>query len=252
MRPFKINGENPDKKKPEEKPEKKPERKKKLILLGTAPNRKDAPFDDKNVTIWGTGGTINAPDVPRVDVAFEVHPPRYWKRPEVLEVLKKYGGVLLMDDHHEELPNSARLPIEKMREEFYIPTMGDCLYVTNTVSYMFMLAYLEGYTEIETYGIWMEHETEYDHQRTNCEYYIGYLTAKGVNITVHKGQVLKAQFEYGLQEPPFVAKLVDDGGALNNSLKRLEGEVEQKQKDYWMQEGAIRYNKNLRREFGGY
>jgi len=229
-----------------------PERKKKLILLGTAPNRKDAPFGDKDVTIWGTGGTVNLPDVPRVDVAFELHPRRYWGRPEVMRILKQYGGTLIMADHYDEFPKSARLPIEKLREEFYIPTMGRCLYVTNTVAYMFMLAYLEGYKDIECYGVWMEHESEYDHQRTNVEYYIGYLTAKGVKITLHEGQVLKGHFEYGIEEPTIVSTLVDEGTALKNTLNKLDKEMDEKRRDYWMQEGAIRYNANLRRQFGGY
>lgn len=229
-----------------------PARDKKLILLGTATNRSEAPFEDKDVVIWGTGGTFTAPDVPRVDVIFELHPPRWWKKPEVLEQLQKYGGRIVMQDHYEELPNSVRYPIEAVREEFYIPTMGPCLYATNTVAYMFMLAYLEGFREIETYGIYMEHSTEYDHQRTNCEYYVGYLTAKGVKITINGGEVLKARFEYGFQEPPFVAELVDNGHGLANSKKELEAEIEGKRKALWMQEGAIAYNKDLRRKFGGY
>ena len=187
-----------------------------------------------------------------MDVIFELHPERWWKKPEVLEQLHRYGGKILMQDHYEELPNSVRYPIELVRKEFYRPTMGDCLYVTNTVAYMLMLAYLEGYREIETFGIYMEHETEYDHQRTNCEYYVGYLSAKGVNITINEGAILKAKFEYGFQEPPLVAKLVDDGHGLANSKKELESEIEAKNKALWMQEGAIAYNKDLRRKFGGY
>jgi hypothetical protein len=229
-----------------------PARDKKLIILGTATNRDQAPFDDENVVIWGTGGTVNAPGIKRVDAIFELHPERYWKRPEVLEILSKYKGHILMQDHYDEIPNSVRYPIEKVREEFYIPTMGPCLYVTNTVAYMFMMAYLEGFREIDTYGVYMEHETEYDHQRTNCEYYVGYLTAKGVKITFHGGEVLKARFEYGFQEPPFVSKLVSDGSALANAKKDLEEQIEKQKRDLYMQEGAIAYNKDLRRAFGGY
>lgn len=227
-------------------------RKQKLVILGTATNRVEAPYDDKDVVIWGTGGTVNAPGVKRVDAIFELHPKRYWKQEKVLKILNQYKGHILMQDHYEEIPNSVRYPIEKVREEFYTETMGPCLYVTNTVAYMFMMAYLEGFCEIETYGVYMEHETEYDHQRTNLEYYIGYLIAKGLKVTIYGGEVLKARFEYGFQEPPFVSKLVGDGNGLMNAKKDLEADIEKKRRDLYMQEGAIAYNKDLRRAFGGY
>ena len=225
---------------------------KKLIMLGTAPNRKDAPFNDENVVIWGTGGVVNAPDVPRVDAIFELHPERYWKRPDVLPILGSYGGVIYMQDHYDELPWSVPYPIEDVKKEFYIPTMGASLYVTNTVSFMFALAYLQGYTEIETYGIWMEHSTEYDHQRTNCEYYVGYLTAKGVKITLNAGEILKASFLYAYEEPPLFIKLLEDGQTLENGRLQLENELLSKQRALWMQEGGKKYNTDLRKKFGGY
>lgn len=229
-----------------------PIREKKLIMLGTAPNVSRAPYDDPNVDIWGTGGTVAMDSVKRVDVIFEMHPRRYWGKEHVLKVLNEYQGQIVMADHYEEIPNSVRYPIEQVREVFYMSTMGEHLYVTNTVAYMFALAYLEGYREIETYGIYMEHETEYEHQRVNCEFYVGFLHARGVEVTIHGGEVLKARFEYGLQEPSFVSKLVSDGAGLNNAQKELESQIETKKRDLWMQEGAVRYNKNLRREFGGY
>jgi hypothetical protein len=230
--------------------EKKPP--KKLLILGTATNRAEAPFDDPSWTIWGTGGLANAVDVKRLDACFELHPERHWKEPAVLEILKKFPATLYMIDECDEIPNSKRYPIEEVKKTFYIPTMGKSLYVTNTVSYMFMLAYLEGFTEIETYGVYMEHETEYVHQRLNCEYYIGWLTAKGVKVTLHGGDVLKASFAYGFEEPPMFAKLIEDGRGLENGKAELEKEIESAKQKLWMQKGGIKYNQDLRKQFGGY
>ena len=224
---------------------------KKLIILGTADNRKDAPFDE-DVVIWGTGGVATAPDVKRVDVLFELHGERYWKLPNVLPILAGFKGQILMQEVIPEIPNSARYPIEAVKEEFYIPTMGKSLYITNTVAFMFALAYLEGYTEIECFGVWMEHASEYDRQRTNLEYYIGYLTAKGVKITLHQGEVLKSAFLYAYEEPALFEKLIEDGPAMVNGKAEIQNRVTLAQRDLWMQEGGIRYNDNLRRKFGGY
>ncbi len=223
----------------------------KLIIIGTADNRKDAPFDE-DVTIWGTGGVAILPDVKRVDVLFELHPERYWKLPEVMPILAGFKGIIYMQDKVPEIPMSCRYPIDEVKKEFYIPTMGNSLYITNTVAFMFALAYLQGYREIETYGVWMEHETEYNNQRTNLEYYIGYLTAKGVKITLHAGEVLKAAFLYAYEEPILFARLIEDGRGLDNSKIDLQNKVTLAQRELWMKEGGIRYNKNLRRGVGGY
>ena len=228
-----------------------PTEKKKLIIIGTADNRKDAPFDE-DVVIWGTGGVLTAPDVTRCDAVFELHPERYWKMPNVLPVLAGYKGIIYMQEKVDEIPTSCRYPIEAVKQQFYIPTMGRSLYITNTVAFMFALAYLEGYKEIETFGVWMEHATEYTNQRTNLEYYVGYLTAKGVKITLHAGEVLKSSFLYAYEEPVLFARLIEDGGALANGKTDLQNKVTMAQREMWMQEGGIRYNKDLRRKFGGY
>jgi len=57
---------------------------KKLLIIGTATNRDKAPYDDPSWDVWVTGGCINLDEVKRKDFAFELHPPRHWKRPEVL------------------------------------------------------------------------------------------------------------------------------------------------------------------------
>lgn len=225
---------------------------KKLLIIGTAGNRAQAPYDDLSFDVWATGGNANVTDVKRIDALFELHPERQWKRLEVLEILRKHSAKIYMQDHYDEIPNSVRYPIETVKETFYIPTMGNSLYVTNTVSFMFALAYLEGYEHIETYGVYMEHETEYVHQRLNCEYYVGWLAAKGIDVTIHGGEILKSAFVYAYEEPDQWIKLLEDGAGLEQGKKDLEKQLEAKQRELWMQAGAIQYNKDLRQRFGGY
>jgi len=223
----------------------------KLVMLGTASNRGDAPFDS-DVEIWGCGGVITREDVKRCDAVFELHPRRYWGRPEVLKAINAFPGEVYMQDVYPEIPNSVRYPIEKIKETFYMPTMGESLYMTNTVSYMLALAAVRGYTEIETYGIWMEAEGEYAYQRPNCEFYVGYLHAKGVKVTIYGGEVLTGTFLYGYEEPGILPQLIEDSKTLEAGRKELEADLEAKRKSLYMQEGGIRYNKNLRRSLGGY
>lgn len=228
------------------------EKKKKLAIIGTASNRGQAPWYDKDWDIWGTGGTVNAQDCLRLDAIFELHPDRQFERPEVRAVLSQYSGTIYMQEEHPEIPNSKRYPIEDVRKTFQTEAMGEHLYVTNTVSFMLMLAYLEGYKHIETWGVWMSHETEYTHQRINCEYYAGWLAAKGVSIKFHGGEVLQAAFTYGYDEPPQWIKLLEDKAGLENARDRLQADIREAEKKYHMQLGALQYNKDLRKVYGGY
>lgn len=228
-----------------EKPEKR------LLIIGTATNHGDAPYDS-DATVWGTGGVIVLPKVKRVDAMFELHPARYWKLPQVLEQISKFPGIVYMMDKQEEVPTSVRYPIEDVKKAFYIPTMGTSLYITNTVSFMLALAYLEGYTHIDTYGVYMEHESEYGYQKPNCEYFLGFLHAKGVEVNTHGGEVLKAKFLYGYEEPGNLMQLIEDEAALENGRKEYEREIANNQQAMWKQEGAILYVKDQRKKLGGY
>jgi hypothetical protein len=225
---------------------------KKLLIIGTATNCSEAPYDDPSWDVWATIGSLSIEGVKRKDVLFEIHPPRLWDHPEILEVLNKFPGKVYMQDVYPQVPNSVRYPIEKVKEVFWMPTMGDSLYATNSMGYMFALAYLEGYTHIETYGVYMEADTEYKHQRENLEFYIGYLHAKGVKVELHGGAVLKSAFTYGYEEPPLFWALIEDGAGLENGKVSIEHEVEAAKRKLWMQEGGIKYNSDLRRKFGGY
>ena len=225
---------------------------KKLLIIGTASNRNEAPYDDPTYEVWATGGCINLPDVRRVDVAFELHPERYWKDPKVLGILSTWKGHIYMQEHYEEIPTSVKYPYELVRQRFYIPSMGENLYVTNTVSFMFALAALQGFKEIETFGVWMEHTTEYGNQKPNCEYYLGYLHALGVKLTINGGELLKCAFEYAYKEPPAFVELIEHNRTLTNGKAHLEKELLDKQREVWQQEGALKYNADLRKKYGGY
>jgi hypothetical protein len=139
-----------------------------------------------------------------------------------------------------------------VREVFKTPQMGEHLYVTNTVAFMLMLAYLEGFDHIETWGVYMEHETEYKHQRENCEYYAGWLAAMGVPVLFHGGEVLRCAFTYAYDEPVNWIRMMEDREGLTNAKTRLQGELAEVQRKVAMQDGAIQYVNDQLKKYGGY
>ena len=227
-------------------------KRKKLIILGTATNYGNAPYDDPDYEIWAVSSLLTLPKAKRVDVVFELHPERYWKKPEVLEVLNKFSGPVVMQDHYDEVPNSVKYPLDEVHKVFYMETMGEHLCVTNTISFMMALAYIQGYRHIETFGMYMEHKTEYGYQRPNCEFFVGFLHAKGVDVFIHGGEVLKAKFTYAFDEPFMLPQLLEDRRQIKGGMEQLRKELDAKQREVWQQEGGLMYNERLLKGLGGY
>ena len=228
------------------------ETKKKLAILGTATNRGEAPFDDDSWDIWGVSGVFTQDDVKRVDRIYEMHPKRFWGNPAVIKVLQKFPGEVVMMEPIAEVPNSIRYPIEEVHKTFYMDTMEGHLCITNTVGFMLAHAYLEGYKHIETWGVYMEHGTEYEYQRSNCEFFVGFLHAKRVHVLIHGGEVLKAKFTYCYEEPEMLIPILEDAPELKRAEQDLIAQLEAKKRELYMQQGAIAYNAQVRKRAGGY
>ena len=183
-----------------------------LCILGTAESLKEAPFGDDSVEMWAAGTAIAFPDCKRADVVFEVHPRRYWGSPAVIGRYEDFAGTVYMQDHYDEIPNSVKFPYDEIKEMFYLDAMGDNLYVTNTVTWMILLAIYQGYTDISLYGVHMSHGTEYAYQRSSCSWALGIIHGRMIDGTTVNGlkyhlripeasALLKADYEYGFDEP---------------------------------------------------
>jgi hypothetical protein len=64
-------------------------------------------------------------------------------------------------------------------------------YFTSSVAYALALAIYKGYQKIEVYGVEMETNTEYGHQRVGVAYWIGFAEGQGIEVDFH-GDMLKA------------------------------------------------------------
>ena len=227
----------------------------KVIILGTAHTHAQAPLDEPGFDRWAVSpwASREDTDTSKCDVLFELHPPRYWKRPEILERLRAFDGPVMMQEQYDEVPNSVRYPIERVRETFQIEAMPD-LYVTNTISYMIALAYIKGFDEYHLYGVHMSHHTEYGYQKPNCEYYLGFLAAQGKKIVLPPGgALLKAPYLYGYDEPwEDMAALSHDYEMFGKDIEGLQGKIRELEKERWQKEGAKEYARAIMHTKGIY
>jgi hypothetical protein len=83
-------------------------------------------------------------------------------------------------------------------------------YFTNTVDYALALAIYRGYTEIDLYGVNMEHESEYGYQKAGCEFWIGQAMGRGVTVNIHgeNSALLRARdgVMYGYDTPQMLLR----------------------------------------------
>jgi hypothetical protein len=86
-------------------------------------------------------------------------------------------------------------------------------YYTNTVSWLVVLAELMGFPEVHLYGVDMAQDNliqaEYSQQRPSCEYYLGRLEAKGVDVFLPEGSdLLMSATLYGFDDQRLRKKLL--------------------------------------------
>jgi len=196
-----------------------PRKPRKIACIGKAPDSiKAAPFADPEWEVWvlNTSGFMN--EVPRWDRQFEIHDLKLVKDPAYGEyygwLTKQERPVFLRDSPPAEFKNGVQFPLTEYQKEF--ERLAGRNYITNTVSWMIVLALLEhrmGETisDIGFWGINMaqhglakgmgnagQFTSEYARQRPSCEYWIG--VAEGMGIQAHvakESDILKCACLYG-------------------------------------------------------
>lgn len=229
-----------------------------LCIMGTAPSLVETPFGDETVEIWGVSTLLNNPQVERIDVLFEMHPERWWRQPAVLDYLSEAKQKIYMQDHYDEIPNSVKFPYDEVRKKFYLDVMGDNLYVTTTITWMILLAIEQGYTDISLYGIHMAHETEYAYQRSSCSWALGIihgymLQGLPYKLFIAGGELMKAQYEYGYDEPTKLMEYLNGRVAgLREGIKGAETEITRLRERQLRTEGAISESRAILEKVAGY
>ncbi len=178
---------------------------KKVAILGFAPSWVDAPFDDQSFEIWALNEMYKMfakKEGCRADRWFELHSPDSPSKntPEHRAFLQNCELPLYMWDHFDEFPTSVRFPKDELME-FFGESYGEKFrYFTNSISWMIGLAIYEGYEEIHVYGVDMAADSEYNHQRPSCEYFLGVAAGRGIKLYLpSNSDLLKTSQLYGFE-----------------------------------------------------
>jgi hypothetical protein len=220
------------------------EKRTKVAIVGFAPNWDKAPFDNPEFEIWGLNELykyfMQKPGS-RANRWFEVHsrysPTKNSK--EHIGWLQQCPVPLYMKQHYDDMPNSMPYPIEDVMKfvtdkglVLSVPTPDglvhkDNRYVTNSISWMFLLAWYEGFKEIHIYGVDLAQKDEYKKQRPNLEYFIGAAQREGVLVAMPEScDLLKAHGLYGFEsDNPLTLKMKARVKELMSRKKPLQKQI---------------------------
>jgi hypothetical protein len=147
---------------------------KKLVIVGGGVTKDRAPYKSDAV-IWSTASV--GQELPRVDACFELHDGVYGP-----ELLNKINCTIYMKEASKEVPKSVRFPIEKLVSKYGRRFNG-------TMVMMLAFAHMEGFKEIEIYGIDFNSDEE-PGRKMMFLWMMGYLTALGISLRIADGSYL--------------------------------------------------------------
>lgn len=228
---------------------------KKVAIVGFAPTKTLAPYNDPEFEIWGLNDLFE--HIPKWDRWFEIHnrkdfqldtsPTRAEATVNYIEKLKKLDCPIYMVQKYPDIPQSVEYPLQAMIDEF-----GG--YFTNSISYMIALAIHERFEEIHVYGVDMAVGTEYNEQRPSCEYFLGIAVGRGIKIHIPlESDLLKTRFLYGFEQPrqdAWEAKLRKTISEMEHRKQEAENALTNAQRVIDKYTGAIQASKELGRTWG--
>lgn len=202
----------------------------KVLLIGSGPNWKEAPFEDPEYEVWTYG--LIADLLPRVDVVFEMHRRDRWekfatKEPEsyYIKRLNQLGKRIWMQEEYLDIPLSTRYPKEQIES-----LVGDQFF--STAAYQLGLACLQhkidqDIEEILLFGLDLCTYEEWANQRPNVNRLIGFAQGMGIRVRVpSSSKLLGLPFSYGYEIPEenisaADALIIEGLAQLNSMMARL-------------------------------
>ena len=141
---------------------------------------------------------------PRLTAAFQMHqPPGYLCNGEkYLTWLENLTIPVYMREQHPEYPTSIAYPFEAV----YILTahvmqgmrdLEKLKFFTSSVAWAIALAVLQGRPRIDLYGVELVEKTEYEKQRENYTFWVGFAAGCGIPLNIYGGNRMFQQPLYG-------------------------------------------------------
>jgi hypothetical protein len=223
-------------------------KRKKLCIVGSAPSKSDAPYDDKDFDIWAISGAVFSESlhgvkkedteengwncVTRYDVLFEMHKRNKFK--EKLAKLAECGKPVIMQRVERDIPTSQAFPIDEISEE-----LGEDFFCS--ISYMLAYGIYLGYDEIKMYGIVLLHETEYIRQRPSVKYYLGIAHERGVKVWAPENtQLTVSAWRYGYDDQDDICgQILARKASIADDIKNQTKAIEAAQATLWQLRGGL-------------
>lgn len=202
----------------------------KILIVGSGPNWKEAPFEDEGYEVWTYG--LLADLLPRVDLVFEMHRRDEWvnfrgvdSEERYVERLNKLGKRIWMQQKHDDIPLSEEYP-----RGLISSIVGSQFY--STVAWQLGLAVLEhreegNVEEVFLAGLDLCTYEEWANQRPNANRLIGFLQGMGVRVNIpSSSSILGRPYAYGyevLKETPRAvdALIIEDLAQLGSLMSRM-------------------------------
>lgn len=157
-----------------------------LVIMGSHPatrNEFDWTREDCDIVVFNEACKMDW--VKRADYVMQMHLPVIWRNPGNRNDPKHYEWlksgntpIVLMQEQYEDVPRAQRYPIEEVLK------LGQ-KYLTSSAAYAIAFGIVEGYQRIEIYGVAMDTNTEYAHQRPGVAYWVGMAEGHGVDVDYH-------------------------------------------------------------------
>lgn len=157
-----------------------------LVVMGSHPKTRgefDWTREDCDIVVFNEAMKMDW--VKRADYVTQMHLPVIWRNPGNRNDPNHYNWlksgntpIILMQEKYEDVPNAMRFPIEDVLK------IGR-KYLTSSAAYCIAFGIVKGYQKIEVYGVAMETNTEYEHQRPGVAYWVGVADGCGVELDFH-------------------------------------------------------------------
>lgn len=169
-----------------------------VAIIGSHPRtRGNFDFNRTDADVWVFNEALKSPWCKRADAVFQMHDPIIWRSstnrndPKHYEWLQNTDIPVYMQEKYEDVPASIKFPLNELIADLF----GDYKpipYITSSVAYALALAVYLKYKKIEVYGVEMETNTEYGHQRIGVAFWIGIAIGRGIEIDFHSDSILNA------------------------------------------------------------